>query len=81
VWLLNRAPHQNAARVFINWLLTKPAQAAWAKELQTNSRFAGVEPGNPDAVVPPGVTLTQIDSEELLGEVIRTQELARHLVK
>ncbi|HEX2439512.1 MAG TPA: extracellular solute-binding protein [Methylomirabilota bacterium] len=81
VWLLNRAPHPNAARVFINWLLTKPAQAAWAKELQTNSRFAGVEPGNPDAVVPPGVTLTQIDSEELLGEVIRTQELARHLVK
>jgi iron(III) transport system substrate-binding protein len=81
VWLLNRAPHPSAARVFINWLLTKPAQAAWARELQTNSRFTGVEPGNPDAVVPPGVTLTQIDSEELLPEVIKTQDLAKQLIK
>src|SRR5262249_46321223 len=38
VWLMNHAPRPNAARVFINWLLTKEAQAAWAKELQTNSR-------------------------------------------
>jgi len=81
VWLLNRAPHPNAAKVFINWLLTKPAQVAWAKELQTNSRFVGVEPGNPDAVVPPGVKLTQIDSEETLPEVIKTQELAKQLIR
>ena len=81
VWLLNRAPHPNAAKVFINWLLTKPAQVAWARELQTNSRFVGVEPGNPDAVVPPGVKLTQIDSEETLPEVIKTQELARQLIR
>ena len=81
VWLLNRAPHPNAAKVFINWLLTKPAQAAWAKELQTNSRFVGVEPGNPDAVVPPVVKLTQIDSEETLPEVIKTQDLAKQLIR
>jgi iron(III) transport system substrate-binding protein len=81
VWLLNRAPHPNAAKVFINWLLTKPAQAAWAKELQTNSRFIGVEPGNPDAVVPSGVKLTQIDSEETLPEVIKTQDLAKQLIR
>ena len=81
VWLLNRAPHPNAAKVFINWLLSKPAQVAWAKELQTNSRFVGVEPGNPDAVVPAGVKLTQIDSEETLPEVIKTQELAKQLIR
>src|SRR5882724_3884199 len=81
VWLLNRAPHPNAARVFINWLLTKPAQAAWARELQTNSRFTGVEPGNPDAVVPAGLSLVQIDSEEMLPEVVKTQDLARQLIK
>lgn len=81
VWLLNRAPHPNAARVFVNWLLTKPAQTAWAKELQTNSRFVGVEPGNPDAVVPPGLSLTQIDAEELLPEVVKTQDIARQLIR
>ena len=57
------------------------AQVAWARELQTNSRFVGVEPGNPDAVVPPGVKLTQIDSEETLPEVSKTQELARQLIR
>jgi iron(III) transport system substrate-binding protein len=81
VWLLNRAPHPNAARLFVNWLLTKPAQAAWAKELQTNSRFTGVEPGNPDAAVPPGLNLVQIDSEEMLPEVIKTQDLAKQLIR
>jgi iron(III) transport system substrate-binding protein len=81
VWLLNRAPHPNAARVFINWLLTKEAQAAWARELQTNSRFVGVSPGNLETVVPPGVQLTQIDSEELLPEVIKTQDIARQLIR
>ena len=81
VWLVNRAPHPNAARVLINWLLTKEAQAAWAKELQTNSRFVGVEPGDPHTIVPVGVSLTQIDSEELLPELIKTQDLAKQLIK
>jgi iron(III) transport system substrate-binding protein len=81
VWLLNRAPHPNAAKVLINWLLTKSAQVAWAKELQTNSRFVGVEPGEPQTVVPAGLTLTQIDSEELLPELVKTQDLAKQLIK
>jgi iron(III) transport system substrate-binding protein len=81
VWLLNKAPHPNAARVFINWLLTKEAQAAWAKELQTNSRFTGVEPGDPHTVVPPGLSLTQIDSEEMLPELVKTQDISRQLIR
>ena len=79
--LVNRAPHPSAAKVLINWLLTQGAQAAWAKELQTNSRFAGVEPGDPHAIVPMGLSLTQIDAEELLPELIKTQDLAKQLIK
>jgi hypothetical protein len=67
--------------VFINWLLTRSAQAAWATELQTNSRFLGVEPGDPRSVVPPGLRLRQIDSEELLPELVKTQEIARQLIR
>src|SRR5712691_7109088 len=81
VWLINKAPHPNAARVLINWLLMKDAQTAYAKELQTNSRFVGVEPGEPSSVVPPGLKLQQVDAEELLPEVVRTQDLARQLIK
>jgi len=80
VWLLNRAPHPNAAKVFVNWLLTKEAQAAWARELQTNSRFVGVEPGDPHTIVPPGLNLLQIDSEELLPELVKTQEISKRLI-
>src|SRR5439155_1317000 len=62
-------------------LLTKDAQVAWARELQTNSRFVGVEPGDPQAVVPPGLTLLQIDAEEQLPELIKTQDIARQLIR
>ncbi len=81
VWLLNKAPHPNAAKVFINWRLTREAQAAWAKELKTNSRFVGVEPGDPHSVVPHGLNLLQIDAEELLPEVVKTQDLAKQLIR
>jgi iron(III) transport system substrate-binding protein len=81
VWLINKAPHPNAARVLINWLLTKEAQTAYARELQTNSRFMGVEPGEPQTVVPAGLKLQQIDAEELLPEVVKTQYVAKQLIK
>jgi ABC-type Fe3+ transport system substrate-binding protein len=81
IWLVNRAPHPAAAKVFINWLLTKDAQAGWAKEIETNSRRVGVEPGNPAYAVPPDAKFMQIDAEENLPEVVRTQEIARAVIK
>ena len=81
VWLVNKAPHPNAARVFINWLLTKEAQIAWAKETEANSRVKGVEPGNPDTVVPPGSKFFQVDAEENLAEVVKTQDVGKALIK
>src|SRR5258707_1147204 len=71
VWLLNRAPHPSAAKVFINWLLTKDAQVAWAREVETNSRRLGVEPGNPQYAVPRAAKLLQVDAEENLAEVVK----------
>ncbi|MEK7216881.1 MAG: extracellular solute-binding protein, partial [Chloroflexota bacterium] len=29
LWLFNRAPHPNAAKLFVNWILTKEGAAAW----------------------------------------------------
>jgi iron(III) transport system substrate-binding protein len=81
VWLVNRAPHPNAAKVFINWLLTKDAQVVWAREVETNSRRVGVEPGNPLYVVPRGVKLLQVDAEENLAEVVKTQDIAKAVIK
>src|SRR5262245_2455152 len=81
LWLVNRAPHANAAKVFINWLLTRDAQILWAKEVETNSRRLGIEPGNPELVVPRGARLFQVDSEENLPEVVKTQDIAKAVIK
>jgi ABC-type Fe3+ transport system substrate-binding protein len=36
--LMNRAPHSNAAVVFINWFLNREAQTAWSKALNLQTR-------------------------------------------
>ena len=51
--LVNRAPHPNAVKIFINWLLSREGQAHWARINSLNSRRVDVTPGNPDAVVDP----------------------------
>jgi len=81
VWLINRAPHPNAAKVFINWLLTKEGQVVWAREIETNSRRIGVEPGNSSLVVPRGAKLLQVDAEENLAEVVKTQDIGKAVIK
>lgn len=35
--LVNRAPHPNAAKVFVNWLLSKEGQLQWQKKTDNNS--------------------------------------------
>lgn len=40
VGLVDRSPHSNAARLFINWLLTKEGQTLWSKaELNQSARL------------------------------------------
>lgn len=54
IWLFNRAPHPNAAKVFINWILSKEGGEAWSQAAKENSRRADVAPYDPDTL--PDVT-------------------------
>jgi iron(III) transport system substrate-binding protein len=81
LWLVNRAPHPNAAKLFANWLLTKDAQVHWAREVEQNSRRTGIEPGNPHLLPPKGAKLFQVDAEENLPEVVKTQDIAKAVIK
>jgi iron(III) transport system substrate-binding protein len=81
VWLVNKAPHPNAAKVYINWLLTRDVQAAWARNTQENSRRNDVEPGDPALIVPVGAELFDGNTEKNIPELARTQELAKQLIK
>ncbi|MGE5539481.1 MAG: ABC transporter substrate-binding protein [Gemmatimonas sp.] len=51
--LIANAPHPNAAKVFINWLLTKDVQGPLMQVIKTNSRRKDVAPGDPESVVDP----------------------------
>jgi iron(III) transport system substrate-binding protein len=46
-----KAPHPNAAKVFINWLLTKDTQTHLMKGVQLNSRRKDVPPGAPELIL------------------------------
>ena len=41
----------------------------------------GVEPGNPQFLPPKGARVLQVDAEETLPEVIKTQEIAKAVIK
>ncbi|MBI4334338.1 MAG: extracellular solute-binding protein [Chloroflexi bacterium] len=66
VSLMNRAPHPNAARVFINWLLTREAQVLYQKGSGQQSARLDVppEPLAPDKVRQDGVKYFNAGSEE-----------------
>jgi iron(III) transport system substrate-binding protein len=63
--LINRAPHPNAAKVFINWFLSREGQIAYQKLVQggRNSLRIDIPKGEvpPHARIKPGAKYTPID--------------------
>jgi len=43
--LVNRAPHPNAAKVFVNWLLSREGQLQWQKRTDNNSLRVDIPKG------------------------------------
>ena len=52
----SKAPHPNATRIFVNWILSRDVQAKLMVATKLNSRRTDVPPGAPDRVLRPGVT-------------------------
>ena len=74
--VVNKAPHPNAAKLFINWLLSKEGQTVWSKFAETNSRRLDVPATRPDLVPPPDRKLPLGDLEELEADRRKVIELA-----
>lgn len=87
VALVNRAPHPNAAKVLINWLLSAEGQALWVSSQRTHSLRLDVPIDNvePDRLREPGVKYFFADTEEFLLETPKQIALAKeiygHLLK
>jgi iron(III) transport system substrate-binding protein len=80
VRLVNKAPHSGAATVFVNWLLSKEGQTAWATIASRPSRrtdvprVAGLSPE-------PGVDYFDIDREERVQLRDKAKEIAKAVLK
>ncbi len=67
VALVKNAPHPNAARVFINWLLTKEGQTLYSRGYGSASRRLDVpNEGDPLKIPQPGMKYFNSEEEELI---------------
>ena len=83
IQLLSRAPHPNAAKVYINWLLTQKVQTQLSASTRQNSRRLDVPPAYPEVVPDPERLDKYIPSqvEELLPIRQRAQQLTIELLQ
>jgi iron(III) transport system substrate-binding protein len=78
--LINRAPHPNAARVYLNWLLSKEGQEAYVRPLENrNSRRVDVAPMDKDLALKQGVKYVVSQSEAGNPLRLELQALAEKL--
>jgi iron(III) transport system substrate-binding protein len=78
--LFNRAPHPNAAKVYVNWLLSRSGQLEWVKTI-TNSRRVDVPPAEPVSAMKPGRTYHNVQAEDMVAQRRRIQQLANELLQ
>lgn len=63
--VMDKAPHLNAARIYLNWLLSREGQTLFTKVMNTLSRRTDVPTDHyPEGVLQPGVEYVETYSEE-----------------
>jgi iron(III) transport system substrate-binding protein len=63
---VNKAPHPNATKLFVNWVLSKEGQSAWQKYMEVNSLRVDIPKSDlpPDAVPQKGVSYFMLNSSK-----------------
>jgi iron(III) transport system substrate-binding protein len=80
VAVMARAPHPNAARIYVNWLLSAEGQRAWVSATTRNSRRLDVPPGDPERAPQAGHKYVNTMTEEMLSTRQRSIDIARSLI-
>jgi iron(III) transport system substrate-binding protein len=58
------APHPNAAKIFVNWFLSKDLQEAYLRVVKNNSRRRDTPPGDPAHAMQPGTQYFSWSNED-----------------
>ena len=64
--VFNQRPHPNAARIFVNWIMSKRISEAMAKATDFSSRRTDIPPLHPEMGIIPGALYVQSAIEENL---------------
>lgn len=82
IFMINKAPHPNAAKVFLNWFLTREGQFAWNKARNSNSRRTDVPPISSEKALAAGdeKRFVRANTEETQPKMTETQELLKKLL-
>jgi iron(III) transport system substrate-binding protein len=80
VALMDRAPHPNAATVYINWLLSKEGQMDYVKSGR-NSRRLDVPPADPALAGKPGVAYEDSQSESKIPLRAKVSAISKENIK
>lgn len=79
--VLNRRPHPNAAKVYVNLLLSKEGQFNWVtKSGGRNSRRLDVPVGDPEFAIKPNQKYVQTQSEKMIGQRQAVVKLAKETI-
>ncbi|HEY7064151.1 MAG TPA: extracellular solute-binding protein [Chloroflexota bacterium] len=81
VLAVNRPPHPNARKLFLNWLLTPEGQVTISTAIQSNSARLDVPIFDPESEVPKGVETINTQAEVFVGPRSRAGDLAREVFK
>lgn len=79
--LIKKAPHPNAAKLFVNWILTKEVQTIFSKVSGRQSRRADVPYDHIQFPREPGKKYVVLDTAERLPKQVGHVELASEMFK
>ena len=81
VLAVNRPPHPNARKLFVNWLLGRDGQIVIGRALGTNSARLDVPVFDPETAVPTDRPALNTQSEPFTATRQRASALARELFR
>jgi iron(III) transport system substrate-binding protein len=79
LWVANRAPHPNAAKLFLNWMLTQEGMQSFSSNVGVNVRRTDVMPYDQNFLPRPGQHYFFSSNEAGLAEVQKTRALVERI--
>ena len=81
VGLINKAPHPNAAKLYLNWLLSKEGQSIFARVTGQNSRRLDAEAANKDLLPKTDINYVNGQKQEHQEVRLRVNKIAKEILK